>query len=167
MRCFHAPESMAHDPDFRITNGRVVRNAERAERSRLLLAGLDRLGLAPEASPRCDDADLEAVHTPEFLAFLETAWAEWQKLPEAGAEVVPNTHPQKDRASYPRHILGRAGWHLADPSAPIGEHSWTATRRAADCAVAAARAVLAGDPMAYALCRPPGHHSGADNASGH
>ncbi|MGR3497701.1 MAG: histone deacetylase family protein [Limimaricola soesokkakensis] len=167
MRCFHAPESMAHDPDFRITNGRVTRNAERAERGRLLLAGLDRLGLVPKAPPRCDDADLLAVHTPEFVAFLETAWIEWQKLPNAGAEVVPNTHPQKARSTYPRHILGRAGWHLADPSAPIGEHSWTATRRAADCAVAAARAVLSGDRMAYALCRPPGHHSDADSASGH
>ncbi|MGX9857347.1 histone deacetylase family protein (plasmid) [Limimaricola variabilis] len=167
MKCFHAPETMDHDPEFRLTHGRVARNAERAERGRLLLAGLDRLGLATQAPPACAASDLTAVHTPEFVAFLETAWTEWQELPNAGPEVVPNTHPQKHRASYPRHILGRAGWHLADPSAPIGEHSWIATRRAADCAVAAAQAVLDGEPMAYALCRPPGHHSDADSASGH
>ncbi len=167
MKCYYAPESEAHDPDFRLTNGRVVRNAERAERGRLLLAGLDRLGLGTEEPPRCDDGDLAAVHTPEFLRFLESAWTEWQELPNAGTEVVPNTHPQKSLATYPESILGRAGWHMADPSAPMGEHSWTATRRAADCAVAAAEAVTAGDHFAYALCRPPGHHTDADSAAGH
>ncbi|SDE81628.1 histone deacetylase family protein [Limimaricola pyoseonensis] len=167
MRCFFAPESEGHDPDFRLTHGRVERNAERAERGRLLLAGLERLGLVTEEPPACDRADLEAVHTPDFVRFLETVWPEWQKLPRAGAEVVPNTHPQKTMASYPQSIVGRAGWHMADASCPMGEHSWTATRRAADCAVAAAEAVLSGERAAYALCRPPGHHSDADSAAGH
>ena len=36
MRCFYAPETSRHDPQFRLTNGRVQANAERAERAQLL-----------------------------------------------------------------------------------------------------------------------------------
>lgn len=167
MQCFHAAETDLHDPSFRLTHGRVRQNAERAERAGLLLAGLAKLDLKAKEPPACETAALEAVHSRRFLDFLETGWNEWQKLPDAGPEVVPNTHPQKAQASYPRGIVGRAGWHMADASCPVGPESWRATRRAADCAVAAARAVADGADAAYALCRPPGHHSDADTAAGH
>jgi acetoin utilization deacetylase AcuC-like enzyme len=110
---------------------------------------------------------LETVHTPALLDFLETAWADWQALPGAGDEVVGNVFPQKSSATYPQSVIGRAGWHMGDTAAPLGPQSWTATRRAADCALAAADAVLAGDAAAYALSRPPGHHSDADTVAGH
>lgn len=167
MRCFYAPETEAHDPVFRLTHGRILRNAEQAERARLLLAGLDQLSLTPEAPPEADRSAFEAVHTPRLLAFLESAWDEWQKLHDAGPEVVPNVFPRAPVSRYPDSIVGRAGWHMGDTSAPIGPHSWRASRRAADCAVAAADAVLGGDRAAYALCRPAGHHTTADIAAGH
>ncbi|WP_095589264.1 histone deacetylase family protein [Actibacterium ureilyticum] len=167
MKCFYAPETAAHDPIFRLTHGRLARNAELAERAELLMAGLKALSLTTSAPPEAPVEALTAVHTPRLLAFLETAWAEWQKLPDAGPEVVPNVFPPPDHATYPDSIVARAGWHMGDTSAPIGEHSWQATRRAADCAVAAADAVLGGDRAAYALCRPPGHHSSAEVAAGH
>ncbi|MCR8546366.1 histone deacetylase family protein [Salipiger sp. P9] len=167
MKCFYAPETEAHDPVFRLTHGKILRNAEQAERATLLRAGLARLSLETEAPPEAPRAALETVHTPAFLDFLETAWTEWQALPDHGPEVVPNVFAQRGFATYPEGIVGRAGWHMGDTSAPIGKHSWTATRRAADCAIAAADAVLAGEPAAYALCRPAGHHSSADMAAGH
>ena len=167
MKCFYAPETDLHDPVFRLTHGKILRNAEQAERAKLLKAGLDQLGLdAIEPAEASRDA-LAEVHTEDFLTFLETAWEAWQALPNAGPEVVPNVFAQRGFATYPASIVGRAGWHMGDTSAPIGEHTWTASRRAADCAVAAADAVLAGDRAAYALCRPAGHHSSADMAAGH
>ncbi len=167
MKCFYAPETEGHDPSFRLTHGTVVRNAERAERAMLLLKGLEQLGLGTESPPEAPRAALEAVHTPEFLQFLETGWEEWQKLPNAGPEVVPNVFPRGPVTTYPDTIIARAGWHMSDTSAPIGPKSWLATRRAADCAVAAAEAVMAGERAAYALCRPPGHHTTDDVAGGH
>ena len=74
MRCFYAPETRAHDPQFRLTHGRVVTNAERAERATLLQEGLGRLGLTTETPPEAPRAALEAVHTARFLDFLETGW---------------------------------------------------------------------------------------------
>ena len=167
MRCFYAAQTEAHDPVFRLTHGKILRNAEQAERARLLLAGLDQMALPVTAPPRAPRSALDAVHTPRFLAFLESAWQDWQKLPDAGPEVVPNVFPRAATSAYPAAVVGRAGWHMGDTSAPIGPHSWQAALHAADCAVAAADAVLGGDPCAYALCRPAGHHTSAEIAAGH
>ncbi len=167
MRCFHDPRTARHDPRFRLTNGRVHRSAERAERAEILLGGLSELGLATETPPDVPMEAVTAVHSAAFVTFLRTAWSAWQALPEPGDEVVPNAFAQRDWARYPDSIVGRAGWHMGDTSAPLGEGSWEATLASAGCAVAAADAVAGGDRAAYALCRPPGHHTDRETAAGH
>ncbi|MEM8760111.1 MAG: histone deacetylase family protein, partial [Pseudomonadota bacterium] len=161
----------AHDPRFFLMRGRVVANEERAERAGHLIGGLTRLGLVAEEPPAAERAALEAVHSADYLRFLETAWQAWQALPGAGPgagdEVVANVHPHRGWGRYPDSIVGRAGWHMADCAAPIGRGTWEGASHAADCAVAAADAVLAGESLAYALCRPPGHHAYRDMAGGH
>jgi acetoin utilization deacetylase AcuC-like enzyme len=42
---------------------------------------------------------------------------------------------------------------------PVGRGTYAAARAAVDTALTAADLVLAGDAMAYGLCRPPGHHA--------
>ncbi len=167
MRCFYAAATEGHDPVFRLTHGAILRNAERAERAHRLREGLDRLGLGTEEPPEAPREALLAVHSARFLDFLETAWALWRALPGAGCEVVPNLNPQRAASTYPESVVARAGWHMGDTSCPIGPLSWEAARRAADAALAAADAVLAGEACAYALCRPPGHHADAETAAGH
>lgn len=167
MKCYYAKVTEAHDPVFRLSLGRLARNAEQAERARLLLAGLDRLGMPVTEPGKVPGEVLEKVHTKELLTFLEHGWDEWQKLPEAGEEVVPNVHAQNSVKTYPKHIIGKAGWHMGDTSAPLAKNSWQATLGAAAAAHAAAKAIQDGDNVAYALCRPPGHHSSADVVAGH
>jgi acetoin utilization deacetylase AcuC-like enzyme len=55
---------------------------------------------------------------------------------------------------------------MGDLAVPLGPHTWRSTLRSAQTAVAAADAVLAGSRVAYALCRPSGHHARPDRASG-
>ncbi|AUH32245.1 histone deacetylase family protein [Paracoccus tegillarcae] len=167
MKCFYAAATELHDPIFRLTAGTVVRNAEQAERAHLLLQGLAQLGLTTEEPGTIPREALLRVHSERFLDFVETAWEDWQKLPGAGPEVVPNTHPMNAEKTYPGHIVARAGWHCSDTSAPIGQHSWQAALAAAATAHSAALAVLGGEDAAYALCRPPGHHTAAEVAAGH
>jgi acetoin utilization deacetylase AcuC-like enzyme len=170
MRAFFAAETDRHDPRFFMLRGRPVSNEERAERAERLLAGLARTGINAEPPRAFGPGPLRAVHTDRFLAFLDTAWSAWQRLPGAGDEVVPNVHPPVGEAvplRYPDGLVGRAGWHMADTACPIGPHSAEAARRAADTALAAAEAVVEGARHAYALCRPPGHHASADRAAGH
>lgn len=165
--CFFAPETAAHEPEFWMARGVVGQNKERSQRATLLLDALDRLRLAVTVPDSAGLAPLRAVHEARYLDFLATAWAGWQQIEGHGPEIVANAHPQKSVARYPQGLIGRVGWHMADTSCPLGPHSWAAIQRAADCAVAAAQAVIAGAPGAYALCRPPGHHANADTAGGH
>lgn len=167
MKCFYAPETARHSPAFRLFHGNVVQNAEQPRRADLLLAALEQLNLPTAVPPIADRSAYEAVHSLAFLTFLETGWQRWQELPNAGPELIPNVFPQHAKSTYPKSIVGQAGWHMGDSTAPIGEHSWTATCRSADTALAAADAILAGEDVAYALTRPPGHHSSADIAAGH
>lgn len=165
--CFYAPETEAHDPRFWMLRGVPGPNKELPERAHRLRAGLDRLGLATTLPPITDRAAMHRIHTGRYLAFLETCWQDWQRFPAAGAEVVANLHAQKATQTYPRGIVGRAGWHMADTACPVGPETWQAALRGVDTALAAASAVLDGAPAAYALCRPPGHHADADSAAGH
>jgi acetoin utilization deacetylase AcuC-like enzyme len=80
--------------------------------------------------------------------------------------VVPNVHPARAHASYPKALAGRAGWHQVDTGCPIGPHTWDAALAATEVAATVADMVLSGEHHAYALCRPPGHHAYADMAGG-
>jgi acetoin utilization deacetylase AcuC-like enzyme len=99
------------------------------------------------------------------LQFLQTAHARWKEVGQDwGDEVIPNVFVREPNAL--RGILGEAGRYLADGSAAVGEHTWTAAYWGAQSAIAATQAVLSGDSSAYALCRPPGHHTRRDAAGG-
>lgn len=114
----------------------------------------------------CDLAPIAAVHSPEYLRFLQQAHSRWRRLPGASDEVIPNIHPNWRDGSYPASVTGQAGYHMADTACPLGAGTWAAARAAAGLAVRATSLVLDGAPAAYALCRPPGHHAFADMAGG-
>ena len=52
-----------------------------------------------------------------------------------------------------------AGRFVYDTMTLVGPGTWEAARAAVDCALGAVDLVLGGEPLAYALCRPPGHHA--------
>ncbi|MCC7047483.1 MAG: histone deacetylase family protein [Alphaproteobacteria bacterium] len=166
MKLVYSDKHALHDPSFFLVRGERRSSAEQPQRATVLLdaateAGhevMEAMGLGP--GPRA------AVHTPEYLHFLETAYAAWKALPDSAEEIIPNVHPQRGPATYPRAIVGRAGWHMADTACPIGPHTFEAACAAADTAASAASLVMAGANAVYALCRPPGHHAYADMASG-
>ncbi|WP_424813824.1 histone deacetylase family protein [Roseococcus sp. YIM B11640] len=170
MKAFHHPDEAQHAPQFFLMRGTVRANFEVPARAASLRAGLDALGLKPEETKPAPREALLKIHTPEYLDFLEHAHAEWAAMPEAGAEIVPNIHPTPEmlaQSSRPAgHVISRAGAHTADAACPIGAGTWQASIGAAGCALAAADVAAKGG-MAYALCRPPGHHAYAGRAGGH
>jgi acetoin utilization deacetylase AcuC-like enzyme len=60
-----------------------------------------------------------------------------------------------------------AGRFSMDSSTPLTADSWTSAYWSTQSALSALDAVLAGDRVATALCRPPGHHAGADYLGGY
>jgi acetoin utilization deacetylase AcuC-like enzyme len=169
MKAIYDAGHAVHDPGFFLVRGRPGRIMEVPERAERLLAGLQQGRHEIRAPERFGPGPVGAVHTPEYLRFLEEAHELWTQLDDAASEVVPNIHPfraSSGPSTYPAGIVGRAGWHMADAGCPIGAGTWTAAQLGADVAVTAAEIVMAGEQAAYALCRPPGHHAYADMAGG-
>jgi acetoin utilization deacetylase AcuC-like enzyme len=165
MRSFFHPEQLLHHPRSYYSRGQMRTPQEVPERAQNLLKAAKTLGfeiLQP------DDSGLDpllAVHGAPYLAFLEEAWQRWKEVPEDwGDEVMSNIFVREPNAL--RGILAQAGRYLADGSCPVGELTWRSAYWSAQSAVAAAKAVLDGEPAAYALCRPPGHHARAEAAGG-
>ena len=166
MKAVYTELHRSHDPQFFLVRGVVKRTTEQPERADRLLKGLHdgqhtlieptMFGQGPRAR----------VHSPEYLRFLEDAWAEWSALPDSGPEMIANMHPVRHAATYPTHIVGKLGWHTIDTACPIGPGTWAGACAATDTAVTAAQMVMDGEDAVYALCRPPGHHAYRDQASG-
>ena len=126
MKIVYSDKHAGHDPQTFIVRGVKQRSAEQPERATRLLAAARDAGheILPPRTFGSEPAT--TVHTPEYLDFLQIAAHEWTKLPGAGPEVVPNVHPARAHASYPKALSGRAGWHQVDMACPIGPHTWEA-----------------------------------------
>ena len=166
MKCVLSALQNKHYPDSFLVNGERQPNPESPDRIDRLLEGAIAAGLEKTEPPDYGLAAIARVHTPEYLAFLKNAYTRWSRIPGAASEVTPNIHPTNRDCLYPASVVAQAGYHMADASAPIGADTWESALASAWSAIHASELVMAGDPMAYALSRPPGHHAGADIAGG-
>ena len=166
MRAFTDDRQMAHDPKYFMANGAARPSPEVPERIKRLRTGAEAAGCVFEAPEDAGLGPVAAVHTAEYLDFLQNIYARWRRIEGAGEEVIPNIHPASRGDSYPKSAVGQAGYHQADTACPIGALTWDAAYWSAQTAVAGADALGRGAPQAYVLSRPPGHHAFADLAGG-
>ncbi|MBV0893307.1 histone deacetylase family protein [Paracoccus sp. Z118] len=174
MRAFYHPDQAIHDPKQFMRFGRLCDANDVPARTEQLLAALSRLGLSPEQPRDYGRTPAEAIHAAHYLDFLQSAYTRWVKLPEHGPEVLPNTFPywngDPSRDARPPcptdQLMAQAGYYMGDLAVPIGEPTWTSALRSSHTATAGADALIGGERLAYALCRPSGHHCRADRASG-
>jgi acetoin utilization deacetylase AcuC-like enzyme len=156
---FYTPRHKLHVPEG---------HPDVPDRVELLLEAALNFGLT---SREPEDAGLEpiaAVHAPGLLALLQTAYRRFAQLKEGPRPAIPDTFALRDLAGYiPRSIWGHLGYYCNDNLTPILEGTWTAAYWSAQAALAAARAVDSGAALAYALCRPPGHHAYRDLYGGY
>jgi len=119
------------------------------------------------AAPHDDDV-LELVHDKAFLDHLASVYGAWVAAgfpADVGQDrVVPYVFPTAAMLAgmperVPSAIHARAGLYCYDRMTLVGPGTWTAARAAVDAALTAADLVAAGEPAAYAICRPPGHHA--------
>ncbi len=155
-----------HDPKMFMANGNRLPNPEQPARIEVLRAGAEAAGCRFEAPTDHGLGPIAALHSPEYLVFLETIHTRWSRIEGASDEVIPNIHPDRRTASYPRSATGQAGFHQADTSCPISAGTWEAAYWSAQTALSGADAVMAGERAVYALSRPPGHHAFGDLAGG-
>ena len=114
MKIVYSDKHAAHDPQTFFVRGVKQRSAEQPERATRLLAAAQGAKHEVIAPRSYGAAPAASIHTPEYIDFLQTIAQEWSKLPNASAEVVPNVHPARYPATYPKALAGRAGWHQVD-----------------------------------------------------
>lgn len=166
MKAFYDDRQRAHDPKMFMANGTRLPNPEQPARIDVLRGGAEAAGCGLVPASDHGLGPIAALHSAEYLVFLKTIHARWTRIENASDEVIPNIHPDRRTASYPRSAVGQAGFHQADTSCPISAGTWEASYWSAQTALSALDAVMAGDRAAYALCRPPGHHAFSDLAGG-
>ncbi|MEQ8178261.1 MAG: histone deacetylase family protein [Amphiplicatus sp.] len=159
-------EQARHYPAHFLVNGVMQPNPEQPERIARLKAGAEKAGFVIERPKDYGLGPIARAHSPEYLRFLERAHERWRRIDGAAASVTPNIHPNRRDFGYPDSVVAQAGFHMLDASCPIMETTWESALWSAWSAVHAAETVLEGEPFAYALCRPPGHHANAEAAAG-
>jgi acetoin utilization deacetylase AcuC-like enzyme len=178
MQAFFSDEQLLHEPRQFMRLGRISAPTDLPSRAGSLQAALAARGIAVQAPPDFGREPLLAVHSADYLDYLEHAYARWQALKgpgvDPGPEVLPNLSPYLNgrveadgRPPCPSpSIVAQTGYYLSDLSCPIGPHTWRSALRSTHSAVAAADHVAAHGGAAYALCRPSGHHAHRDRAGG-
>lgn len=96
-----------------------------------------------------------SVHDPDLVDYLRRAC----EISPPGKSVYPYVFPIRNAGRKPKEWSVRAGYYCIDTFTPINHNAYPAAKRAVDCVLSAANAILAGRRLAYALVRPPGHHA--------
>jgi acetoin utilization deacetylase AcuC-like enzyme len=166
MKAIFDDRQWVHDPKHFMAHGTRLANPEQPKRIEVLTAGAKAAGCRFEVPDDHGLGPIAALHSPEYLVFLQTIHDRWSRIEGASDEVIPNIHPDRRTASYPRSAVGQAGFHQADTSCPIAAGTWEAAYWSAQSAVHGADLMAAGEQAAYVLSRPPGHHAFGDLAGG-
>ena len=162
MRCFWDERQRAHKPSGEFFNGAFHAAAEHRGRVDAILGSIGKVeppsdrGMGP----------LRRVHSAAYLDFLESAHAQWRGAGREG-DAFPYTFPIVRRRPLAfNRIDGDLGLYGFDTSTPIAEGTWESAYWSAQTALAGVRPAI-DDGLAFALCRPPGHHAGADYFGGY
>jgi acetoin utilization deacetylase AcuC-like enzyme len=170
MITLYDPMQRLHAPDTFIVAGRPQPIPETPERIDMLMQGVVAVGSKLMVPPAINLETLALVHDQSYLNFLETLRERWMHVPQSSDIPLPNVYaigrPSLPPLGYPDAVVGQAGYHLGDGACPVTETTLAAAKASAACATEAARLVLRGECLVYALCRPPGHHAASDLAAG-
>jgi acetoin utilization deacetylase AcuC-like enzyme len=167
---------LAHAGLVELLAGREVPCYEMPERvieieRALLAAG----GYALTGPSAFGDEPILAVHDAALLEVVDRAWPDAVAAGDVDTSrpLLPDTFKiagyagPMDLVELPRSAHRRLGAFCFDTATPIVAGTAAAARAAVDVALTAAVRVADGAPLAYALCRPPGHHAGRSTLGGY
>jgi acetoin utilization deacetylase AcuC-like enzyme len=160
-------DCLLHEPGGEVWLGVREDGTEVPARALVLRDALMAAGAPVVPARPHDDGILRTVHDPELVDHLATLWPDWVAAgfpAQYGRDrAVPYVFPTAGMQAglplrSPPAVHGRAGRFCYDTMTLVGPGSWAAIRGAVDAALSAADLVGSGERLAYALCRPPGHH---------
>ncbi len=163
MRIFYDDAQRDHAPARELHNGAFAAYAETPARVDAMLKAV-----GPTETPADrGEAPILAVHDAAYVGFLKEAPRLWQEAGRPG-DAIPYAFPIRGRRPLRLdRVDALLGAHAFDATTPITADTWRSAYASAQSALAATHAVLEGERAAFALCRPPGHHAGADYCGGY
>ena len=162
MKTIFSETHRLHDPSC----GHDAAHPEIPERAEQILSSIREAGHDVLSPDTFDREAIQTVHTPDYFEYLSGAFERWVAAGQSPCGVVPCASPFPAGGDEPDDIVGQAGRYCFDISTPIVKHSFEAACASACCALTGADLLLNGEPSAYALCRPPGHHAGRGYCGG-
>ena len=168
METIFSEKHRLRDAKTELFGGELVEPFERPSRAEYIIERVRSVGLGPINGPYdFGIGPIHAVHDKDYVAFLETAWADWQAEGFNG-EAIATVWPARRMSSHiPTHIEGRLGYYALACETAISGGTWEAAYAAAQVALTGAKRVQQGAKSAFALCRPPGHHAALDMYGGY
>jgi acetoin utilization deacetylase AcuC-like enzyme len=177
VRTFYSPNHAAHHPPLEFLHGRQVPYFEmprRIDNLRQAVEGDQRFALEipPLTIPR---EAITCAHDAAMVTYLETLAQNVQNIIRAdfgiyhmGDQLTGDEYYYE--SNFPKRARPDAAgrqFYLYDTVSPVGKHTFDAALHAANLAYHGALALRDGERVAYALCRPPGHHAGRDFMGGY
>jgi len=163
MHTVYTDRHKRHATDEIWLEGRRFDTEEVPARADIILSAIQTAQLGPVTAPSDHGIEpLLAVHDAGFVHFLRTVYAEHSAYYGQNDPVFTWTFATRHHGRKPKSFLGLMGYYAFGWGTPILEVTWEAAYWSAQCALSAADYVRAGERVAYALCRPPGHHAAAD-----
>jgi acetoin utilization deacetylase AcuC-like enzyme len=150
-------------------DGRIVPAFEKPARAEMIRARVAAVGLGPILPPvEHDLATARRVHRPGYIDFLSRVWPLWAAAGRDGSAMASFWPVHGLRGDVaPAELDGLLGFYTMDGGATFVAGTWDAVRASHDTALTAAALVRGGEPAAFALCRPPGHHASSRFAGGY
>ena len=164
---FASDRQRLHDPEHEIESSALQAPFEHPGRAEAIRAALaaDELLRDHRAAADGHGGDRGRPRSRPRALPRRSAWEEYQREIGPTHDVVPDVFAMPGLragmgpAVEPSPVGARLGWWCFETTTPLTAGTYEAARSAVDCALAATDAVLAGAPLAYGLCRPPGHHA--------
>ncbi len=160
MNTVYTEKHRLHNTDEVLVEGRPFDTEELPARADVILDAVQAAQLGPILPPVDHGLDpVLAVHDAAFVEFVRTAYAESAAYFKEAGPVFTWTFATRHQGRRPTSFLALKGYYTFGWGSPILEGTWDAAYWSAQCALTAADLVRGGERVAYALCRPPGHHA--------
>ena len=156
------------DAKTELYGGELVTPFERPSRADTVIKAIAQSHLGEILEPETFTMDpVRAVHSDDFIAFLEAAWQEWQDAGFTGEAIASSWPARRMQSRVPTSIDGKIGYYALAAETSITEGTWAAALASKDVALTGAKALYQGEQGIFSLCRPPGHHAASDMFGGY
>ncbi len=168
MLTVYSPDHKLRNARTELYGGELVPPFECPERMEYILDRIGQVGLGEVIGPEeFSIKTIHRIHDPAYIEFLQDCWQEWEKEGFQG-EAIPTVFPSRGmQHRIPDFIEGKMGYYAMAMETSISDGTWEAARASVNVALTAQSRVAQGAGAAFALCRPPGHHSASDLYGGY